>query len=466
VTDLATDPFAGARAVADTVLLEGYVLYPYRASAAKNRVRWQFGVLVPHASATAHGEHSATRTECLIDPRDSDELCVELRFLRVVRRVVEAASENGFHPVDRLPVGETVHLPWDEGTVETARLDVPLAELLEAPVTRISELPGGRTVDVLEPPVGRLVRTSMPVRFRLTISAARLPGPYGVLRLRIDVENVTEPSAPTDDRNDALRHSLIAAHLLLGLRRGQFLSLAGPPEWALPAAAGCVNEHTWPVLVGGRADADRAGVVLSSPIILDDHPQLAPESEHALYDSTEVDEILTLRTMTLTDEEKREARGTDPRAAAVIDAVDGKPPELLDRLHGAIRSMHAVPTIRTPGDELAAAAPESAPPLLPWWDPGGDDTVDPEHDSVDIAGVAVRKGCRVLLRPGIRGADAQDLFLDGLTATVQAVLHDVDGDVQVAVSVDDDPLAEIQAATGRYRYFRPDELAPLSGGAE
>jgi len=429
-------------------------------------MRWQFGVLVPLTYATAHGEHSATRTECLIDPRDGDELSVELRFLRVVRRVVEASSPEGFVPVDRLSVGDTVHVPWDEGAVETTRLDVPFAQLLEAPVTRINELPGNQTLDVLEPPVGRLVRTTAPVRFLLSISAERLPGPYGVVRLRIDVENLTEFPVPISDRNDALCYSLIAAHLLLGLRHGQFLSLAGPPEWALPAAALCVNEHTWPVLVGGTAAADRAGVVLSSPIILDDHPQVAPESEHVLYDSTEIDEILTLRTMTLTDGEKREARGTDARAAAVIDAVDGIPPELLDRLHGAIRSMHAVPTIRTPSHELTSAAAESAPPLLPWWDPGGDETVDPEHDSVDVAGVAVRKGCRVVLRPGIRGADAQDIFLDGLTATVQAVLHDVDGDVQVAVSVDSDPLAEIQAATGRYRYFRPDELAPMPRGAE
>jgi hypothetical protein len=98
---------------------------------------------------------------------------------------------------------------------------------------------------------------------------------------------------------------------------------------------------------------------------------------------------------------------------------------------------------------------------VPWWDPGTDDTVDPEHDTVDVDGVPVSRGSRVRLRPGVRGADAQDLFLDGLPAIVQAVLHDVDGHVHVAVSVEGDPLADIQAATGRYRYFRPDELEPL-----
>ena len=463
-----TDLFTGARAVADTVLLEGYVLYPYRASAAKNRMRWQFGVLTPTAYAQRHGEHDATRTECLIDPREGDHLQIEVRFLHVVRRTVEQAVEDGFVRVERLACGETVHLPWDEGRIASVRLDVSLAALLRAPVERVEEVAGDRSLEVLDPPIGRLVREARPLRFRLTVSAVRLTGPYGVVRLRVDVANLTEYVAASaggeQHRDDALRSSLVAAHVLLGLSHGHFLSLVGPPEWARPAAQGCVNEHTWPVLVGGSADspgADRAKVVLSSPIILDDHPQLAPESEHVLYDSTEIDEILTLRTMTLTDEEKREARGTDPRAAAVIDAADGISPDLLDRLHGAIRSLHAVPTIRTPGDELDAAPPEAGPPLTPWWDPGADETVDPEHDVVDVGGVPVSRSSRVLLRPGVRGADAQDLFLDGLSATVQAVLHDVDGDIHVAVTVDGDPLADVQAATGRFRYFRPDELEPL-----
>ena len=461
-TDL--DVFADARAVADAVLLEGYVLYPYRASAAKNRMRWQFGVLVPADYAAEHGEHDGTRTECLIDARNGDLLQVELRFLRVVERTVERTVESGtghdFVRVDRLRVGETVHVPWAEGAIASLTLGLPLSDVLAAPVERVEELPSTRTIEVLSPPIGRLVRETRALRFRLALGAVRLPGPYGVVRLRIDVQNLTEPPGEVENRAEALRSSLVAAHVLLGLSHGHFLSLAGPPQWARPAVQSGINSHTWPVLVG-EDGADRARVVLSSPIILDDHPRIAPESTHVLYDSTEIDEILTLRTMTLTDEEKREARGTDPRAAAVIDAIDDMSPDLLDRLHGAIRSLHAVPTIRTPGSELDAVAPAAEPPFVPWWDPGTDDTVDPEHDTVDVDGVPVSRGSRVRMRPGVRGADAQDLFLDGLPATVQAVLHDVDGDVHIAVSVDGDPLADIQTAIGRYRYFRPDELEPM-----
>ncbi|MFL6137325.1 MAG: hypothetical protein ACJ74O_05925 [Frankiaceae bacterium] len=460
------DPFATARTVADTVLLEGYVLYPYRASAAKNRMRWQFGVLMPAPCAARHAEATASRTECLVDLADEAVLRVRLRFLHLVRRTVEAAQDGGFAPVDRFEVGDAAHVPWDEGETEEVDLEVALADLIAAPVEREVGIAGSRACEPLRHPagrlVGRLVREALPLRLRLAVSAQSLPGPYGALRLRVDVENRTEAPDPGAPREEALRSSLVAAHSLLALSRGSFLSLAAPPEWARPAAAGCTNEGTWPVLVGGR---ESARVVLSSPIILDDDPAIAPESGTVLYDSTEIDEILTLRTMTLTDEEKREARGTDPRAAAVVDAVDGIPPELLDRLHGAIRSLRAVPAI----DRVTSAVPdqppvpriEASPPLVPWWDPGADDSVDPERDSVLVGGVPVARGAHVLLRPGTRGADAQDMFLAGRSATVEAVLHDVDGCVHVAVSIDDDPLAEVQAAHGRYRYFRPDELEPL-----
>jgi hypothetical protein len=446
--------FADARAVADAVLFEGYVLYPYRASATKNRMRWQFGVLVPPSYADAHAEHSTSRTECLVDPREDDELRVELRFLHVHRRTVEALQANGFAAVDRLDAGDAVHTPWDEGGVEQVEVRMPLAQLLGAELRQSVHVGAQQSVEPLrtgdEAGIGRLVRTALPLQAELTMSATVLPGPFGALRLRVDVANLTPMVAEDVEREQALRSSLVAAHLLLGLTHGSFLSLAAPPEWAEPAAKDCTNEHTWPVLIGA---ADRARVVLSSPIILDDNPQLAPESSTVLYDSTEIDEILTLRTLTLTDEEKREARGTDPRAAALIDSVEGLPPELLDRLHGAIRSIRPI--------AVAPPEPEASAPLLPWWDPGSDDTVDPEHDTVEVAGVPVAKGDRVVLRPGVRGADAQDLFLVGHTATVQAVLRDVDGEVHVAVSIDGDALAEVQAAHGRYRYFRPDELEPV-----
>ena len=100
--------------------------------------------------------------------------------------------------------------------------------------------------------------------------------------------------------------------------------------------------HTFPVLAG---DSSTRSVMLSSPILMDcDYPKVSPESPGDLFDATEIDEILSLRTLTLTDEEKREARATDPRAAAIIDRVDTIPQDAFERLHGVIRSLRPVPT--------------------------------------------------------------------------------------------------------------------------
>jgi hypothetical protein len=189
-------------------------------------------------------------------------------------------------------------------------------------------------------------------------------------------------------------------------------------------------------------------IVLSSPIILYDHPEVAPESPGDLYDGTEIDEILALRVLTLTDEERCEARGTDPRAAAIIDRVDSFAPEIWDRLHGAVRS-------------LGTVAPVEEPPLtVPWWDPVADASFDPWETTVVIAGSKVSKGSRVRLHPSHR-SDAQDLFLDSLTATVAGIFTDVDGAEHVAVSVDDAASDELNWQ-GRYLFFYPDEVEPLS----
>jgi hypothetical protein len=97
-------------------------------------------------------------------------------------------------------------------------------------------------------------------------------------------------------------------------------------------------------------------------------------------------------------------------------------------------------------------------PQAPWWDPGADRSVSPETDRAEVVGGSAAKGTRVRIRPGHRRTDAQDLFLHGRTAMVEAVLYDVDGQTHVAVTLDDDPAAELNASVGRYLYFAPDEL--------
>jgi hypothetical protein len=444
--------FELARKVADAVLYEGYLLYPYRASAAKNQARWQFGVLMPRLWSE-HGpdEPWATQTECLLEPEEATTVRVLVRFLHVQAKTVEVVDvEAGtFHQADTLPVDGSELVPWDEAAELEVAVEAPLARLLEGELTTPFERPGGRRVEPVHSAaghlVGRTVRRRWPVLGSVKLSAERLEGPYGLVRLRLVLENATAWNDPGADRSVALRHSLVAAHSLIGIDQGVFLSLLDPPEWAKPAAEACQNLHTWPVLIG---DEGRRDAMLSSPIILYDHPTIAPESPGDLFDATEIDEILTLRTMALTEDEKREARATDERAAAIIDRVDNMPPELLERLHGAVRYLKEVE-----GTE------EEEPELVPWWDPGADRTVSPETDGVVVAGVTVARGSRVRLRPGQR-ADAQDMFLAGRLATVEAVFLDVDGNRHLAVTLDEDPAADLQRWHGRFLYFSPDEVEP------
>ncbi|MFI1704841.1 hypothetical protein [Streptomyces griseoruber] len=453
-----------ARQVADAVLFEGYVLYPYRASAAKNRLRWQFGVLVPPAWGAGCEEHDFQHTECLMEPRRGATLSVEVRFLHARRRTVQRARPDGGHDtVPELRLDDRVLVPWDEGAEERVELVVPVEELLGDGVTRPFRLPAREdtepVLDAAGRTVGRLVRRSEEVGGTVRLSARELDGPYRTLRLTAVVENTSDwvpPQGGAAGRDAALPHSLVATHLLMALSAGSFLSMTDPPEWATGAVAACRNLHTWPVLAG---EPGRADLVLSSPIILEDHPAIAPESPGALYDATEIDEILALRTAALTDEEKREARGTDPRAAAVIDLADSMPAEVLERLHGAVRGLREVTGETGFPDEHGVTRPDT-----PWWDPAGDTGFDPDHDTVVVGDRPVGKGSRVELRPGLRHTDAQDLFLHGSAATVEAVLHDVDGAVHLAVTVDGDPGADIRREQGRYLYFQPDEVVPLEAG--
>ncbi|MGH3752156.1 MAG: hypothetical protein ACRDRP_05570 [Pseudonocardiaceae bacterium] len=422
-----------ARQVADAVLYEGYLLYPYRASARKNQIRWQWGVLVPPTYAAAgHGEHATSHTECLLDPGTDPVLHIRLRFLQVMHR------SGGDGPVPE----------FDEAVEHESDAVLPVTELLDTERVVPVTVPGGiETTD-------GLTRQRWPLSGEIRLSARRLEGPYGLVVLTIDVVNTSQWADPEAARHLALRHSLIAAHTVLAVTDGQFISLTDPPEWAKQAAAACRNERVWPVMIG---DEGRRDVILASPIILYDYPTIAPESAGDLFDGTEIDEILTLRTMTLTDEEKAEVRATDERARTLLDRVDSMPPEMLDKLHGAIRYLGETPATRKEPDPIETITT----PGTPWWDPGADASVDPETDSVLIAGVDVAKGSQVQLMPGSRRSDAQDMFLTGRTATVAAVLLDVDGNTHVAVTINDDPGAEISALHGRFRYFAPDELVPL-----
>jgi hypothetical protein len=442
--------FDRAKKIADAVLYEGYLLYPYRASATKNQSRWQFGVVMPRQYSESTGaEPWFMQTECLVEPRDATALHLKLRFLQVQSRSVEravAGAEDVFLTAAELDTGTQKYLPWDEGIErEIEHADLDLGEICRAERALAFHVAPGRDVELVRDAsgriAGRIVRETGSIAGVIRVSGK----PMGsLIKVRIRVENVTEwPDARQLPRAHALRRALAGAHLLLGARDGVFVSLLEPPEWAAAAAASCENLHTWPVLVGAEGERD---VMLSSPIILYDYPCIAAESPGDMFDGTEIDEILALRTMTLTDEEKNEARATDPRAAAIIERTESMPAEVFERLHGAVRYL------RGSAQKMPAKAD------VPWWNPEADASVAPGNDSVPINGVHVSKGTVVRLRPGCRSADAQDMFLAGCLANVEAVLFDVEGNSHLAVTLVDDPGADLRREQGRFLYFCPDEI--------
>ncbi|WP_454789690.1 hypothetical protein [Mycolicibacterium lutetiense] len=431
------------RAVADAVLYEGYLLYPYRANSRKNQSRWQFGVLGPiEAERTGLGEDSVLSTQLLVRPGDRAALSMCIRFLQLQHRGVERRrGDDGYEPVDELSTEAQSWLSWDEAVEQEIDFGpFPVADL-EVPKPHPFVVASGADVEDVQG--GRLVRSRRQLRGELTIGAE---ADGDLLRVSMTVRN-TAP--PVTDKQDAIAVSLIGTHLIVEVTDGEFISLLEPDAPAVAAASRCRHHRCFPVLAGRPGTHD---LMLVSPIILYDHPEIAEQSKGALYDSTEIDEILTLRVMTMTDDEKAQARATDVRAAAIIDRCDSMSAEAMLNLHGVLRDPHAAA-------ESAGLIPE-VPDGIDWWDPLADNAVDPGSDAVVVNGVRVCRGSRVRLHPS-RRADAQDLFFADRLARVTSVHETVDGERHVGVVLEDDPAADLHEWYGRYLYFAPDEVEPV-----
>ncbi len=184
--------------------------------------------------------------------------------------------------------------------------------------------------------VGALIRDCQTLDVDVSVEAERVTA--DITRVRVVIRNAGAFKLDGDrDRDRALRRSLISTHAILTVENGEWLSLADPPADAADAAAACRNTGLWPVLVGEPGTSD---TVLASPIILEDHAQVAPESSGDLFDATEIDEILSLRILALTDDEKAEMRAADARSRALLDRTEALTGEDLMRMHGTIREIH------------------------------------------------------------------------------------------------------------------------------
>jgi hydrogenase maturation protease len=435
------------------VLYEGYILYPYRASSVKNRQRWSFGSLYPESYAAYDKSIScAMQTECLVAGSAETAVEVRVRFLHRVARDVgrlnaataELPQEPVFEPVPSLKLGENVYYAWEEAIEREVDAPVfPLAQIAQTPAGVPFCFPGDRTVESLRDPEGRMagvfIRTCEGILGQITIAANEVAP--AVFKLTVRIQNST-PMKPDNAEDRALPHRLAFAstHTVLGVRDGEFISLLEPPEGLSDAAAGCTNMGTWPVLAGNPGAKD---LMLSSPIILYDYPQVASESPGDLFDATEIDEILTLRILSMTDEEKREMATVDERARLLLERTEALTADDMARLHGTQRESH-------PG---AASSGSSFR--------GSNYAAKPELAFVHLRGRDLRVGDRVRLRPK-GGADIMDIVLKDEFAIIEAIERDFEDKVHVAVVLEADPGREfgLERMPGHRFFFSPDEIEP------
>ncbi len=377
--------FSAAERLARVLLYEGYVLYPYRGDSLKNVKRWAFGTLYPPAFCREPNDRHEVRTELVLRGGCETNLRVAVRFL---------------HPTARFDAPGAP--PWFEAVERTFEASVRAGEIHREKKNIAIDVAGSSWAE------DGVTRQQSSLIGRVAISATALGAELH--RIRIDVANLA--ALADDDRDAAYRVSLASTHVLVGAEGGELVSALEPPAELEEHTGGCRNDGLFPVLVGA---AGSGSAVLASPIILYDYPKIAPESPGDFYDATEIDEMLSLRVQTLTDEEKRVARATDPRARAIIDRSDAA----------------------TPGELLALHGTQRAP--------------------------VFSVGDHVRLRPK-PGGEALDVVLAGEAATICAIEEDLEGRVLFAVTVDADPGKDlgVEGQPGHRFFFRSDELERAS----
>ena len=444
--------------IAEAVLYEGHLLYPYRPS-VKNQQRWTFGGLYPRAYSETRqaGDAWAMQTEFLVHGTSLTAVSGTVRFLQPLERRVgrldvplaewPTDGEPRYKIVDNLQIGPLQACPWQEAVERTVEIaEVRPDEIHGQPHCVRFAFPAGRNVEPLADPdgliVGLFVREQLPLVGQIRFSAKAVDA--GLWRMAVRIENLTRLDDGVELPRDAVvLQTLMSTHVILEVREGEFVSLMDPPEIWREAATQCENIGAWPVLVGNPGEKH---TLLAASIILYDYPQIAPESPGDLNDATEIDEILTLRIKTLTDAEKQAMAGLDERTRAMLARTEALAPDQLQDLHGRLRRVSPAP-----------AQPEASAiqPWAPWEE-------RPALQSVTASGVELKVGDSVRLRPRGR-ADILDLALEGKVACIESIEQDFEDQIHLAVTVDCDPGRDFgrQRQPGHRFFFRPDEVEPL-----
>ena len=399
--------------VVHAVLYEGYILYPYRASSKKNqRERFTFGRIYPrqYSEVEQGREPCSMQTECLVRNESHDaSLEINVRFLQPLAR----------------GRGEQV---WLEAIEREVKLS-PVS--LNAPVRRVQEFafPSARTTD------GTAVRRNEMICGRIELETQVIDQAVSKITVRIFNETPV-PADRIETQNEVIMLTFASTHTILHTAGGELISLLDPDPQYREAATNCRNIGCWPVLVGDKATHDR-DTMLASPIILYDYPKIAAESAGDLFDSTEIDEILTLRVQTMTDAEKMEMRSVDEQARRILERTENLSADHFMKMHGTMRNVRA----------------------------SNEDFFNPAKpiDSAKVCGIELKKGDRVRIRPRKR-ADVLDMALDGKIAIIEAVEQDVEEQIQFALILEDDPGKDLgfMRQPGHRFFYGVDEVEPLT----
>jgi hypothetical protein len=438
--------------IVEAVLYEGFILYPYRPSSKKNVQRFTFGRVYPYAYSVAQNgaEPFAIKTECLaIRESEHSRLEVDVRFLQVVARKVLELPEPllelpkdldlaSLKVVPELRVEGQRYSTWQEAVEQTVTLPAHTLQQISAAHCRVPfKFPASSNLEPIRNLQGSIVGLIQRQR-EMLVGAIELTAEElepGVIKIAADIANQTSVSESDLKNQDAvLMRTFASTHTVLHLEGAQFVSLMDPPPALSESARSCKNEGTWPVLVGDGEAGDRS-TMLSSPIILYDYPKIAPESPGELFDGTEIDEILTLRVMTMTDAEKQEMRQSDERARQVLERVESLGEEELLRMHGAIRDLRSL------DDDFFS---------------------NRRLEVVELNGAPLRVGDRVKIRPKSR-ADIMDIALEGKIAIIEAIEEDAERRIHLALVLDDDPGKDLglMRQPGHRFFYALDEVEAL-----
>jgi hypothetical protein len=408
--------------IVNALLYEGYILYPYRASSKKNqRERFTFGRIYPQEYSDAQNgrERCVMQTECLIQNESHDAtLEIAVRFLQPLAR---QTSEPPCHTDSSEP------LIWLEAIEREVKLSpIPLNDAIVR--SQVFEFPAARSID------GVIVRRNEAINGQIELATHIVH--FGRVKITVRIFNKTQlPEDTINNQDKVLMRTFASTHTILHVPGGKFVSLLDPDPDCIESATACRNIGTWPVLVGDKEKHER-DVMLSSPIILYDYPQIAAESAGDLFDSTEIDELLTLRVQALSDTEKIEMQRVDEQARKILERAENLRSEEFLKMHGTLRE------VRKTGEEFFNPAQR--------------------RESAVVDGVTLKAGDRVRIRPK-RRADVMDIALEGKIAIIEAVEEDVDNNVHFAVVFEDDPGRDV----GMMRYiahrffYSADEVEPI-----